>query len=207
MIEQKKETRRLSDPAPLAMIAFALPLFVWSAFNAGYFDVATQETFIIPLAVFFGAPVALAAAMWGFYHRDGYLATLAGLLGAYWASYGMLLWLTEKGVVAGTTASGDIRGMLFAAWAVAFGIVWLGSMREHWTMSLVALGATVMFALLGVGQYADNSDITQAGGWVGLVTAALGGYAALAELVNAELQRPVLPTDATWFTRFRPHAR
>ncbi len=208
MIEQRgKEVHRLSDPAPLAMLAFALPLFIWSAFNAGYFDIATQEGFIIPLAVFFGAPVALATAMWGYYHRDGYLATIAGLFGAFWASYGMLLWLTQRGDIAATTASGDIRGLLFAAWAVAFGIVWLGSMREHWAMSLVALGTGVMFVLLSYGQYETNTNVTEIGGWVGFVTAGLGAYTALAELLNAEVERPILPTDLTWFTRLgpRPH--
>lgn len=208
MIEQRgKEMHRLSDPAPLAMLAFALPLFVWSAFNADYFDAATQETFIIPLAVFFGAPVALLTAMWGYYHRDGYLATMAGLIGAFWASYGMLVWLTQRGVVADTTATGDIRGLLFAVWAAAFGIVWLGSMREHWAMSLVALGAGVMFAFLSYGQYAANTDLTRIGGWVGFVTAALAGYAALAELLNAELERPVLPTDLAWLTRLGHRTR
>jgi len=43
----RRGSHPLSDPAALAMAAFAVPLFIWSAFNAGYFDLGS-ERFIIP---------------------------------------------------------------------------------------------------------------------------------------------------------------
>jgi len=196
-----ESTRPVGTIGPLALIAFSLPLFVWSAFNAGYFDRATQESFIVPLAVFFGAPIALIAVAWALYKGDTFLGAITGLFAGFWASYGMLLWLTERGVVEATTSSGDIRGMLYAAWAVAFGIIWLGSMRQHWAMSLIALGSGAMFVLLSVGQYATDNTSINIGGWIGLVTAGLGAYLALAELLNAEFERVVLPEDLATLTQ------
>ncbi len=67
-------------------------------------------------------------------------------------------------------------------------------MRQHWSIGMVALGAAIMFALLGISYYADSADVLTAGGWVGFVTCGLAGYAALAEMVNIEFERPVLPT-------------
>ena len=100
----KEPTQAVGTPGPLAILAFSLPLFVWSAFHAGYFDQAAQESFIIPLAVFFAAPIAVASAMWALHRGDSYLATAAGLFGAFWASYGTLLWLTQRDVIAETTS-------------------------------------------------------------------------------------------------------
>ncbi len=60
-------------------------------------------------------------------------------------------------------------------------------------MSLVALGTGVMFVLLSYGQYEANTDLTKIGGWVGFITAGLDGYTGLAELLNAEVERPILP--------------
>src|SRR3990172_6617386 len=105
--QESVEETRYSSPAALAMVAFALPLFIWSAFNAGYFK-ASNEEFIIPLAVFLGGPIAFASAMWALYRRDAYLGTAAGVFAAFWISYGMLLWLIQRGVVTGET-TGDIR--------------------------------------------------------------------------------------------------
>lgn len=190
----RHRTERRADPAPLALAAFALPLFIWSAFNADYFGL-DDESFVIPLAVFFGGPVALAAGMWAYLRRDAYLATVAGLFGAFWLTYGMLLWLIHEGVIDEVTAGGDLRGFLFIAWAVTFGILWLASVREHWTVSLVTLGAGVMFVLLSIGYYGESANAMRAGGWIGFITAGLAWYEALAELLNAEYEHPVLPTE------------
>lgn len=196
MMEEATRHRaeRMTDPAPLALAAFALPLFVWSAFNADYFGL-DGESFVIPLAVFFGGPVAVAAGMWAYHRRDAYLATVAGVFGAFWLTYGMLLWLIHEGVIDGATAGGDLRGLLFAAWAVTFGMLWLASIREHWTLSLVTLGAGVMFVLLSIGYYGDSVNALKAGGWIGFLTAGLAWYGALAEMLNAEFEQPVLPTE------------
>ncbi|HXG35867.1 MAG TPA: acetate uptake transporter [Dehalococcoidia bacterium] len=203
--ERSPEMRHFSLSLPLTVTAFAVPLFIWSAFNADYFDLA-NENYIIPLAVFFAGPVGLIAAMWAFYHKETYMATVASLFGAFWLSYGMLLWLIDQGVVPRET-SGDLRGFFFIPWAVTFGIVWLASMYQHWTMALVTMGATVMFILLSIGYYADSTNILRIGGWVGFVTAGLAWYSMLAEMLNVEFKRLVLPTDLDWFIRrgLRPH--
>lgn len=200
-----EELRRMRHVIPLAMLAFAVPLFIWSAFNAGYFT-ASDESFVIPLAVFFGAPIALAAALWAFYRSEPYLGTAAGLFAAFWASFGMLLWLTQRGVVTGETG-GDIRGFFFVPWAIAFGTIWVASIREHWTLALVSLGAGAMFAFLAIGHYAGEANVIKIGGWVGFVTSGVGWYAALAELVNIEFERTVLPTDADSFRELTQRAR
>ncbi len=202
---------RLTDAAPLAMAAFALPLFIWSAFNAHFFD-PTDETFLIPLAIFLGGPIALLSAMWAYAHRDAYLGTAAGVFGAFWFSYGMILWLSKNGTVSPTSMR-DLLGLLFIAWAVTFGILWVASMRAHWALSLISLGAAAMFVLLSIGYYRDRTALTDSnflvvGGWVGFVTAGLTWYGALAHLLNVEFERPVLPTNMDWFRQFRaPQAR
>lgn len=199
---ERRERGRLADPAAIAMAAFAVPLFVWSAFNADYFDL-TGENFIIPLAVFFGGPIAIGAAMWAYHRRDAYLATVSGLFGSFWLTYGMLLWLIHQGVVTQGASAADLRGLYFAAWAVTFGILWLASVREHWALSLVTLGAGAMFVLLSIAYYSDRERVLEAGGWVGFVTAGVAWYTALAEMLNAEFKQPVLPTDWTWFRDLR----
>jgi len=207
MTQEKSEEQQLymRHAAPLAMIAFAVPLFVWSAFNAGYFE-GVGDDFIIPLAVFLGAPIAFATAMWSYYHREPYLATASGIFAAFWAALGMMRWLIQREVITGDV-SGDLMGFFFIPWAVTFGLVWLASMREHWTLALVSLGAMVMFILLSIGHYAGEGDIVKIGGWVGFVTSGLAWYAALGELLHIEFRREVLPLDADWLNQFRARTR
>ncbi|MGH3784665.1 MAG: GPR1/FUN34/YaaH family transporter, partial [Pseudonocardiaceae bacterium] len=56
---------------------------------------------------------------------------------------------------------------------------------------LVALLAT--FVLLTIGAYSGAADITNIGGYVGIVTAALAWYASFAGVTNATFKKTVLP--------------
>ncbi|MDQ2792164.1 MAG: GPR1/FUN34/YaaH family transporter [Actinomycetota bacterium] len=56
---------------------------------------------------------------------------------------------------------------------------------------LVALLAT--FILLTIGAYSGAAAITNIGGYVGLVTAALAWYASFAGVTNATFKKTVLP--------------
>jgi hypothetical protein len=116
------------------------------------------------------------------------------------------LWLIHEDVISGAAAAGDLRGLLFAAWAATFGILWIGSMREHWALSLLTLGASAMFVLLSIGYYRGSENAMNVGGWIGLVTAGLAWYSALAEALNAEFEEQVLPTDLGYFRRFHLRA-
>jgi hypothetical protein len=206
-VEKRTEARKMTDAGALAFAAAAIPLFIWSAFNADYFAL-TGEHFIVPFAVFIGGGGAIAAAMWAYYHRDAYLATVGAVTAAFWLSYGMLLFFAQRGEVdAALMADGDLRGLLFAAFAVTYGVLWLASIREHWTLGLLSLGMGVMFVFLSIGYYRDTENALRIGGWAGFITAGLAWYAALAEMLNREFEEPVLPTDAAWFRRFHFGAR
>ena len=199
--EMREKDSFLTNPAPLAMIALAVPLFVWSAFNAGYLGGISAEAFIIPLAVFFAAPVLGITAVLAYLRRDVFTASLAGLSAAFWLSYGLLLWLNHGGIVPADGAPGamnNARGLLYAVWAISFGIVWLGSMRHHWALGLISLGFTAMFVLLSVGAYASNDTLINIGGWIGFVTAGVAWYTAFAEMINAEFESEILPTGTRW---------
>ena len=53
------------------------------------------------------------------------------------------------------------------------------------------------FVLLTIGAFATGStgvDLTKAGGWAGLVTAALAWYASFAGVTNSTFKRTMLPT-------------
>lgn len=108
--------------APLAMVTLAMPLLVWSAINAGFFELSLEH-FIIPLALFFGAPIAFGAALWAYRHGDAYLSTALAAVGGFWASYGALLWVQQTNVVPGLPLTSSLRGLLFAGWAVTFGVI------------------------------------------------------------------------------------
>jgi succinate-acetate transporter protein len=57
----------------------------------------------------------------------------------------------------------------------------------------VFLLLTITFILLGIGNSGASSSIVHAGGWVGIVTAGLAMYTAIAEIMADVYGRDVLP--------------
>jgi uncharacterized protein len=51
----------------------------------------------------------------------------------------------------------------------------------------------VVFAVLGSGLYAGNTGLVKAGGWLGLVAAALAAYLSFAEMCEAAYGREIVP--------------
>ena len=58
---------------------------------------------------------------------------------------------------------------------------------------LVFFALWITFGLLGIGNAGNHTGIIKAGGWAGIVTAALAWYASFAAVTNATFGRIVLP--------------
>jgi succinate-acetate transporter protein len=67
----------------------------------------------------------------------------------------------------------------------------------------VTLSAT--FIVLCIGEFAQSTATTKAGGWIGLVTAACAWYASFAGVTNSTYQRSVVPVFPNLGEHLRPH--
>ena len=52
---------------------------------------------------------------------------------------------------------------------------------------------TATFVLLTIGAFQSSVNLTKAGGWVGIATAAAAWYASFAGVVNETFRKPVIP--------------
>lgn len=53
---------------------------------------------------------------------------------------------------------------------------------------------TITFVLLTIGAFNSNANMTKAGGWVGIATAAAAWYASFAGVVNETFKKRLIPT-------------
>ncbi len=172
----------VANPAPLGLCAFALTTFVLSAHNAGLF---ATPTIVIGLALFYGGLAQLLAGMWEFKTGNTFGATAFSSYGAFWLAVGATLqWkLIEPG------SNGFAFFLL--GWTIFTGIMLLASLRT--SLALITLFALlfVTFILLTVGAFGGGT--TQLGGYLGLVTALVAWYTALAGLLSSSKSAFTLP--------------
>ena len=188
----------VADPGPLGLAAFASTTFFLSAVNANLLH-GTVEAGVFGLAIFYGGIAQLLAGMWEFAKGNTFGATAFASFGAFWLSF---WWFVTHGVpemVAAKATTDDINhavGTFLLVWTVFTAYMLVASLRTSLAVAAVFAALTLTFLFLCIGAYDASTNVTKAGGWLGLVTAVLAWYASFAAVTNATFKRVVLPVFA-----------
>ncbi len=173
-----------ANPAPLGLSGFALTTFVLSVANAGI--IPSTDTNFLALAVAFGGLAQLLAGMWEFRAGNTLGATAFTSYGAFWLSF-------AYGVVTKTLGGAGLSYYLLA-WAILTFVFLLGSLRTNGVLMAVFFFLTLTFLALAIWQFANSTTWQQIGGWLGIVTAVVAEYLALATILSSGKSAFTLPT-------------
>jgi hypothetical protein len=188
------ESMTIADPGPVGLAAFAMTTFMLSVFNTNIVS-STLAMSVLPLALFYGGGVQLLAGMWEFRKGNTFGALAFSSFGAFWLAY----WYYVDHVAAKLPAADAHKatGVFLLSWAIFTAYMTIASLRTTVAVAAVFAALTITFVLLMIGAFATGStavDLTKAGGWAGLVTAALAWYASFAAVTNSTFKRTMLPT-------------
>jgi hypothetical protein len=78
-------------------------------------------------------------------------------------------------------------------WTILTFYLMIASMRISVAVLGVFVALDITFVLLTIGAFQSNSSITHAGGWVGIVTAAIAFYASAAGVINETFKKALVP--------------
>lgn len=179
-----------ADPGPLGLAAFALTTFVLSMFNAGLVSEA-GEPVVLGVALAYGGLAQLLAGMWEFRTGNTFGAVAFTSFGAFWLSFWALVTFNAPNIPAAD--AGHAIGLYLIAWGIFTLYMFVASLRTTGAVALVFGLLTVTFFLLGIGDAGAHENVTKAGGYFGLATAAAAWYASFAAVTNSTFGRTVLP--------------
>jgi len=197
---------RVADPAPLGLAAFALTTFLLSGHNATFIP----DGIWIGAAIFYGGAIQLLAGMWEFRNRNVFGATAFSSYGGFWLSLGIFVVLINTQTTFYTVFQNKAQVNSALAWfLIAFAIfntymvLWasrlnLATLAVFLTLEVTEILLAVGFLLVAHG----HSDFwLHAGGWAGIVTAAVAWYTSAAGVVNGMSSKKVVPVGkALWAT-------
>jgi succinate-acetate transporter protein len=176
-----------ADPAPLGLAGFATTTFVLSIFNSNFVNPAGTLV-VLGLALAYGGIAQLLAGMWEFRRGNTFGAVVFSSYGAFWISFFVLLRVTPI-----TALSGNAVAVYLYAWAIFTLLMFFASLRTTGIVALILGLLTITFILLAIGDAGNSASTTHWGGYVGLATAIVAWYAALAIVVNTTFARDLLP--------------
>ena len=184
----------IADPAPLGLSAFALTTFVLSATNAGFIlpAVFTGGTVAVGLALFYGGLVQLVAGVQEFRRNNTFGATAFCSYGGFWLALGFTL-LPGSGILAALVSTKTLSqgvGVFLLGWTIFTGLMLIATFRISGALIAVFALLFLTFLSLTIGWIAGVGTGTFTtwigiGGWLGIVTALVAWYAALAGILSS----------------------
>jgi hypothetical protein len=191
------ESTPAADPAPLGLAGFALTTFLLSGHNASWIP----DLVWIGPAIFYGGLAQFSAGMWEFRNRNVFGATAFSTYGGFWMGLGIFILLgTDTSRFFAGYTGGDVTNALawfLFAFAVFNTYMLIASMRVNGAVFMVFLTLEITEILLVIGFFNLSHGGTgwwlHAGGWAGIVTAAVAWYASAAGVLNGVSGKTVLP--------------
>jgi uncharacterized protein len=177
----------IADPGPLGLAAFATTTFLLMAVNTHWTFGNSAGTAFIGYALAYGGGAQFIAGMWEFRNRNVFGATAFSTWGAFWI--GLFFWLKNS-----PTATGHDLGWILIAFAITNAYLLLFSVQLNLAVFGVFIFLEATLVVLVIGNFTSSIGITQAGGYVGIVTAILAWYASAAGIgkgLNGKIQLPV----------------
>ena len=199
------EAAAIANPAPLGLSAFALTTFVLSCSNAGFLftKIGAGASVAVGLAIFYGGIVQVLAGLQEFKTGNTFGATAFCSYGGFWLALGLVL-LPPTGLEAALIKEATLPqalGAFLLGWTIFTGLMLIGALRSN--VALIALFAalfltflalTIGYLVIAGGGY--GFAWIQIGGWLGIITALIAWYTALAGLLasgKAMFTLPVWP--------------
>lgn len=180
----------VANPAGLGLAGFAITTMMLSLINANIVGGAAEPV-MFGMALMFGGVAQLLAGMWEFKAGNTFGATAFTAYGAFWLSFWALVQFYVKSIPAGE--AGSAVGMYLWGWAIFTGMMFIASFKTTRAVNAVFGLLLATFVLLAIGNSGGTTNIIHAGGYVGLVTAAVAVYTATAIVTNDTFGRTVLP--------------
>lgn len=179
-----------ADPLPLGIGAFAMTTFALSIGNTNVWGPAASTA--LALALVFGGGVQLLAGMWEFVRKNTFGATAFASYGAFWISYYVFVEVVAPGIRPASNLS-VATGVFLLCWAIFTFYMMIASFRVSGAIATVFVLLLATYILLTIGAFDSLANVTKAGGWVGVATAAAAWYAATAGVVNETFRKAVVP--------------
>ncbi|CAG8803251.1 17251_t:CDS:2, partial [Racocetra persica] len=171
---------KIANPGPLGLSGFALTTFVLSIHNAGSTTVPSPSI-TLGLALFYGGLVQLLAGMWEFKTGNTFGATAFSSYGGFWMSFAVIIFPGLN-----VTAAPNFEqalGIYLLGWTIFTFLLFLATFRSTGGIMALFFFLTLTFLLLTIGCF-TSATATKIGGVLGIITAFIAWYNALAGLIT-----------------------
>ncbi|MDR0217849.1 MAG: acetate uptake transporter [Enterobacteriaceae bacterium] len=181
-------SNQLANPGPLGLMGFGMTTILLNLHNAGFYPLTSV---ILSMGIFYGGLAQVLAGIIEYKKGNMFGATAFTSYGMFWLSLIGVLFLPTMGLSEAT--SHEFLGVYLALWGIFTLFMFFGTLKANRMLQFVFGSLTLLFALLAVGNITGNTRILTLAGFEGIICGASAFYLAMAEVLNEQYGRTVLP--------------
>ena len=180
------DEEKIANPAPLGLLGFGMTTVLLNLHNAGIIPLSAV---IVAMGFALGGAAQIVAGIMEFKKNNVFGATAFSAYGFFWWSL-IAIWWNPTGSGA---ADGISMGFYLLLWGIFTLFMSIGTLKHNRATQVVFFSLTVLFFLLSIGDFSGAGLITTIAGCEGIVCGCSAIYAGLAQVVNNEFKKTVLP--------------
>lgn len=181
-------TTTLANPGPLGLMGFGMTTVLLNLHNVGLFPLTS---IIISMGIFYGGIAQIIAGIMEYKHGNTFGMTAFVSYGAFWLSLVGVLLLPRMGLA--DPADEAFLGVYLALWGVFTLFMFFATLTASRALQVVFGTLTLLFALLAIGDITASHPVLVFAGYVGLFCGASAIYLAMAQVINEQAGRSILP--------------
>lgn len=177
-----------ANPAPLGLLGFGMTTVLLNLHNAGLFPLGSM---IVGMGLFCGGLAQIFAGIMEWKKGNTFGTTAFTMYGIFWWSL-VALWTLPKIGWADTNTVPAVSWYL-SLWGIFTLVMFFGTLKANRALQFVFMSLAILFFLLALGDATESAGLKLIAGIEGIVCGLSAVYAALAQVLNESLGRPVLP--------------
>jgi succinate-acetate transporter protein len=183
----EKTVSTIANPPPLGLLGFGMTTVLLNLHNAGIIPLSAV---ILAMGFALGGAAQIVAGIMEFRKGNTFGATAFTAYGFFWWSL-VAIWTNPfTGMAAADETS---MGFYLLLWGIFTAFMFVGTLKHNRATQVVFLTLAVLFFLLSAADFSGSHEIKLAAGWVGILCGASAMYNSLAQVVNNEFGKTLLP--------------
>ena len=176
----------MANPAPLGLLGFGMTTVLLNLHNA---ELIPLSAVITAMGFALGGAAQVIAGVMEFKKSNTFGATAFTAYGFFWWSL-VCIWWNPFGSAAADATS---MGCYLLLWGIFTLFMFVGTLKHNVATRIVFGTLTLLFVLLALGDFTLIKEVKLAAGYVGIFCGLSAIYSAMAQVVNGEYGKKILP--------------
>ncbi len=180
-------TSSIANPAPLGLLGFGMTTCLLNLHNAGFIPLSIV---IVAMGFALGGAAQIIAGIMEFKKNNTFGATAFTAYGFFWWSL-ILIWIKPFQSI--EAADPTSMGFYLGLWFIFTAFMFIGTLKHNKASQVVFGTLTLLFLLLSVANFTGSEAVHTFAGYVGIFCGLSAIYNAMAQILNQEFNKTIMP--------------